>query len=139
VGQALGRGISHDLPSLYTSHARCPTSPPTRPLGGTGRGRAPPSTPVLTGTGMPALSTKTEGIAVSKQAPSLRHAADEIGSSSGNDRYGEPPSKYAPTGWAYGPTDYRMGLTTTALTFKSNQVNEGHDPRARDRDLRLHG
>jgi hypothetical protein len=35
--------------------------------GGTGRGRAPPSTPALTGTSTPAPSAKTEGTAVSKQ------------------------------------------------------------------------
>ena len=50
----------------------------------------------------------------------------------GDNRYGDPPSKYSLTRWVYGPTHYGMGLTNTALTSKANQANEGHDPEAQD-------
>ena len=60
------------------------------------------------------------GTAVSEQAPSLHHATDKTGPPSGDDRHGKPSSKYGLTGWAYGPTHYGMGLTTMAMTFKTN-------------------
>ena len=116
--------------SPHAAHC-CLASPLARPLGGTGRGRAPPSTPVLIGTGTSAQSARTMGTAVSEQAPSLHHATDKTGRPSGDDRHGKPSSKYDPTGWAYGPTHYGMGLTTMAMTFKTNWANEGHDPEAR--------
>ena len=73
-------------------------SPPSRPLGGMGRVGLHASTPDLTRTGTLAQSARTEGVAVSEQAPSLHHAADKTRPPSGDNRYGKPPSKYGPTG-----------------------------------------
>jgi hypothetical protein len=56
----------------------------------------------------------------------------------GDDPYGNPPSKYDPIRWAYGPTHYEMGRLTTTLIFKTNQASEGLDLVARDRGHRLH-
>jgi hypothetical protein len=120
LGQTLRQEVAHDLlllPSLHVARRRT-TSHLSRPLGGTARGRAPPSTPALIGIGTPAPSARTEGTTISEQAPSLRHAIDKTGPRgqpsrsrhhpSSDDRYDGPPSKYGPTGWAYGPTHYGM-------------------------------
>jgi hypothetical protein len=64
--------------------------------------------------------------------------ADKTAPPGGDDRYGDPPSKYGLTTRVYGPTHYGMGLMTMALTFKANQANEGLDPAAQDRGYRLH-
>jgi hypothetical protein len=86
----------------------------------------------------PAQSARTKATSVSEQAPSLCHAEDKTRPPSDDDKYGEPPSKYGSMGRAYGPTHYGMGLTMTALTFKANRANKGHDPKARDRGHRHH-
>jgi hypothetical protein len=140
LGLALRQVVRHDLLLLPSPHAaqHRMTSPLSQTLRGTGRGRAPPSTPTLTRIDTLAQSTRTKGTTILEQAPSMHHATHKTGPPSGDDRYDEPPSKCCPTGQAYGPTYYGMGLTTTALTFKANQANEGHDPRARDRGHRLH-
>ena len=91
-----------------------------------------PSTPALTNTGMLAQSTRKEATTVSEQAPSLCHAVVETGPPSGDDRYGDPSSKYGPTRQVYDPTHYKMVFMTVALTFEAVQANEGHDPRARE-------
>jgi hypothetical protein len=140
LGQTLRQEVTHGLlllPSLYATW-RHTASPRYRPLGGTTRGRAPPSTPALTGTGMPAPSTRIEGTTISEQAPSLPHTTDKTRPPSGDDKYNRPPSKYGLTGRAYDPTHYGMGLMTTVLTFKANQANEGHDPKTQDRGHRFH-
>jgi hypothetical protein len=49
-----------------------------------------------------------------------------------------PPSKYGPTGRAYGPTHYGMGHTTMTLTFKTDHANEGLNPVAQDQGHRHH-
>jgi hypothetical protein len=84
----------------------------------------------------PTYSTRIEGTAI----PLVRIdtiptpcCADKIAPPGGDDRYGDPPSKYSPIGWAYSATHYGIGLIATALTFKANQANEGHDLVARCR------
>jgi hypothetical protein len=87
---------------------------------------------------MLAQFARTEVTTVSEQASSLHHAVDKIGPPDGDDRYGNPLSKYGLMRWAYGPTHYGMELMTTTLTFKANQANEGHVLGAWDRGHRLH-
>ena len=81
------------------------------------------------------------------QLPLLRHSissvrtdaipaprcAEKTAPLGGDDWYSDPPSKYGPMRRVYGPTHYMIGLTTTALTFKANQANKGHDSEARNR------
>jgi hypothetical protein len=119
------------------SRRRAPRAPhdlssvPTPGSNGEGSSSTP-STRALTNTSVLAQSTRTEETIVSEQAPSLRHAADKTGPPSGDDKYGEPPSKYGLIGWAYDPIHYGIGISATSLTFKANQTNKGHDPEARD-------
>jgi hypothetical protein len=87
---------------------------------------------------MPAQFARIEETTISEQASSLCHAVDKTGPSSGDNKYGEPSSKYGSTGWVYDPIHYGMGLAATVLTFKANQTNKGHDPEARDHGHRHH-
>jgi hypothetical protein len=68
----------------------------------------------------------------------MPHCVDTTTLPGGDDRNGNPPSKYNPTRRAYGPTHYGMGRMPTTLTFKTNQANEGLDPATQDRGHRLH-
>jgi hypothetical protein len=72
----------------------------------------------LTRTGTPAQFTRTEGIAISEQAPSLRHVADKTGPSDGDDRYGNPVSKIRSDRMAVRPHPQGDGAHDYGLDFR---------------------
>jgi hypothetical protein len=105
-GLSTKAGVDHNLSLLLSLRAtqRRTTSPPSQPRKEWGEVEHHQVRLLLSQQACPAHSTRTEGTAI----PSVRtdtipmpHCANKTAPPGGDDRYNDPPTKYAMTGWAH--------------------------------------